>query len=136
MYKAILLLLFIVSVTSSIEITPLKSFLNVDTTDQHEYSKQYSCGHFSRDLEINATKHNLLIGTVLLGMDQGFDSVENHIMNYMFDDGLIIIDPQTDQLMSLDNTGYDYYLLFPIGDPAPSTWYDDFMGIPISDNPY
>ena len=104
-------------------ITQMKYFLLNDTTNQHEYLQWYTCGHFSRDLVKNATNHNITIGSVILGNHPVFRGHNNHIMNYFTENQSIwIIEPQTDEVMRLNDTMYNYYRLYPDGTQVPSYW--------------
>lgn len=109
--------------TCSAEITDIEQFLINDITDQHEYLPWYTCGHYARDLSRNASKHNLTIGSVLLSNHPVFRGSDNHAMNCINVNGLMwIIEPQNDQIMRLNNTGYKYYRLYPVGSQIPSYW--------------
>lgn len=102
----------------------LKLFLLNDSTDERYYiDGEYTCGYFSRDLVTNASEHGIKIGTVLLGPNKDLSGVKNHAMNYCLVNGeVVIIEPQSDELMTVDETGYDYYLLFPVGMMVESNW--------------
>ena len=46
----------------------LHNFLLMDNTDEREYKTgTYECGHFSRDLALNATENDISIGAIWLG---------------------------------------------------------------------
>lgn len=110
-------------VKAETNISELEEFLDIDKTDEHEYLPWYSCGHFSRDLARNATKHNLTIGSVILGNHPVFRGYDNHIMNYVMDnDTIILIEPQTDRMLTLDQTMHTYYRLYPDGTQVPTYW--------------
>lgn len=91
----ILILLMIIftvvtyDVNAETNMTELQTFLENDTTDEHEYLPWYSCGHFSRDLARNASEYNLTIGSVILGNHPVFRGYNNHIMNYVIDNDTI-----------------------------------------------
>ena len=116
--------LMINSARAETNITELQTFLEVDTTDQHEYLPWYSCGHFSRDLARNTTEHNLTMGSVMLSDHPVFRGKWNsHIMNYVvLNDSIWLIEPQTDYIMRLNDTMYQYYRLYPDGTQVPSNW--------------
>ena len=125
----ILILLMVVftvvtyDVRAETNITELQVFLEVDRTNEHEYLPWYTCGHFSRDLARNATEHNLTIGSVILGNHPVFKGHNNHIMNYAMDnDTIILIEPQTDRILALNQTMYTYYRLYPDGTQVPTYW--------------
>ena len=110
--------------TCSAEMSEIKQFLANDTTDQHEYLPWYTCGHFSRDLARNATEHNISIGSVILSDHPVFGGKWNsHIMNYVIENRSIwVVEPQTDQILRLNDTMYQYYRLYPNGIQVPSNW--------------
>lgn len=98
-------------------------FLAKDTTDQHEYKPYYSCGHYARDMAKNASLYNLSIGSCILGYHPTFRGYQNHIVNYIMQDTqIVIIEPQTDQMMYLNDTMYNYYRLYPDGTQVPTYW--------------
>ena len=118
-----LLLLISTVPVSADELDDVIAFLAEDQTDTHEYLPWYTCGHYSRELARNASDHNLTIGSVILGHHPVFRGYQNHIMNYFTVNGIIsIIEPQTDQIMNLNNTMYRYYRLYPDGTQVPSNW--------------
>lgn len=109
--------------TCSAEMSTIKDFLTNDTTDQHEYLPWYTCGHYSRDLATNASNHNISIGSVILGYNPVLRGYQNHIMNYIVSNGSIwIIEPQTDQIMMINDTTYQYYRLYLNGTQVPTYW--------------
>lgn len=109
--------------TCTAEITDIEQFLVNDTTDQHEYLPWYTCGHYARDLSINASKHNLTLGSMILGTHPRFRGYNNHLMNYIIENGTIwAIEPQTDQILQLNNTMYGYYRLYSDGSQIPTYW--------------
>ena len=109
--------------TCTAEMNDIKQFLVNDTTDQHEYLQWYSCGHYARDLSRNASEHNLTIGSMILGDHPVFRGYQNHIMNYAIDNDTIwVIEPQTDEIMNLNDTIYRYCRLYPDGSQVPSNW--------------
>ena len=125
----ILILLMIVftvvtyDVKADIDIMKLKEFLDIDKTDEHEYLPWYTCGHYSRGLARNASKHNLTIGSVILSDHPVFRGYNNHIMNYVVDNTtIILIEPQTDRILALNQTMYTYYHLYPNGVMVPTYW--------------
>lgn len=102
-------------------------FLEEDTTDENEWTQYYTSGHYARDLAKNASLHNISIGSAILGMNQRFRGYENHIVNYMIiEDVLIVIDPDNDRLLFMDQTPYKYFRLYPDGTQVPSYWRANF----------
>lgn len=96
-------------------------FLAKDTTDTHEYLPWYTCGHYARDLSRNASLHNISIGSCMLGYHPTFRGHQNHIVNYIEKDGkIILIEPQTDRLMTLSDTMFNYYRLWIDGTQIPT----------------
>ena len=124
--KVILILLLVFLGSSSVGVhSPLESFLESDTTNQREYTDEYNCGYFCRDLVSNSS--SVEIGIVLLGHYQALNGTNNHAMCYCFvEDELIIIEPQTDELMNIEDTEFEYYQLFPTGHMVPSSWSNEF----------
>ncbi len=117
--------MLIYSVRAETNITELQDFLEVDTTDEHEYLPWYSCGHFTRDLAHNATEYNISLGGAICGNHPVFRGHQNHIINYIkINDTLYFIEPQTDQIMQLDEIfmQYRYVRLCPDGTQVPSNW--------------
>ena len=107
----------------SAELNDIEQFLVNDTTDQHKYLPWYTCGHYARDLSRNASEHNLTIGSVILGNHPVFRGYNNHAVNYVIENNTIwIIEPQTDQILQLNDTMYGYYRLYPDGSQIPSYW--------------
>lgn len=105
------------------EPSTLTEFLANDSTDTHEYLPYYTCGHYSRDLARNATENNITLGSVILGYHPTFRGHQNHIMNYyMNNDIVMLIEPQTDQVLYLNDTMYIYYRIYPDGVQVPSNW--------------
>ena len=109
---------------SNITQEALNTFLLNDSTNNHTYIKgMYDCGYFARDLARNASKLNITLGGVILGYTPTFRDYDNHIANYVYINGsLQFIEPQNDQLMRLNQTGYDFYKLYPNGKYVPSRW--------------
>lgn len=96
-----------------------------DSTDKHEYHDEYRCGNFSRDLVLNASHNGLHMGTILVGRYPALNGTDNHAMCWIkIDDKLIIIEPQSDEQMTLEDIDkkYSYYLLFPAGKMVASSW--------------
>lgn len=122
-YIIIILLLLLINPATADELDNVISFLDSDQTDTHEYLPWYSCGHFARDLARNASEHNISIGGVILGNNPVFRGYNNHIMNYFIvNESIYIIEPQTDQIMNLNHTMFNYYRLYPYGTQVPSNW--------------
>jgi len=108
-------------VVSNITYEELDNFLNSDTTDMREYTTNYTCGYFARDLARNATTYNITLGGIIVSPGPSFMDHDNHIMNYIYVNGSIVyIEPQTD--MTSEDLGYDYYILYPNGRSVPSKW--------------
>ena len=109
-------------------LTKVKDFLFNDRTDEKKYVKGiYTCGHFSRDLAANASKENLDIGVIFLGIDPDLEGYDNHAVNYiMIEDKMYIIRPQKDTIEHWDDcvyqSTYKYYKLYPDGYSAPSRY--------------
>ena len=105
------------------ETQTIDEFLIHDLTDTHEYLPYYTCGHYARDLARNASEYNITLGGVILGFHPVFRGYQNHIMNYYIDnETIMLIEPQTDQIMHLNNTIFNYYRLYPDGTQVPSNW--------------
>lgn len=121
--KILILLCLICSGITDQEIELRLFLLNDATSERYYIDNEYTCGYFSRDLVSNASVEEIRIGTVLLGNYQSLNGTENHAMNYcIINDEVVIIEPQSDKLMTVDETGYDYYLLFPVGMMVESNW--------------
>lgn len=113
--------------TCSADMSEIEQFLSNDTTDQNEYLPWYTCGHFSRDLAKNASNHNISVGSVILGNHPVLRGYQNHIMNYIVSNGSIwVIEPQSDNIMRLNDTMYSYYRLYPNGPQVPTYWKHNF----------
>lgn len=113
------------NVSADMNITTFVEFLANDTTDEHEYLPWYTCGHFSRDLAKNGTIDNLSIGSAILGNHPRFAGCNNHVINYVYiNDTIIFIEPQTDQLLTLDEVFFSwwYIRLYPDGTQVPTNW--------------
>lgn len=103
--------------------TQLNTFLAEDQTNTHEFIQWYTSGHFARDLVRNASQYNLTLGSVILGRHPTFMGYQNHIMNYYVQNGsFILIEPQTDQIIKLNDSMYRYYRLYPDGTQVPTYW--------------
>jgi len=121
--KILILLCFVCSGVTDQGIELRLFLLNDSTSERYYIDGEYTCGYFSRDLVTNASEHGISIGTVLLGPYQALNGTDNHAMNYcIIDNEVVIIEPQSDKLMSVDETGYEYYLLFPTGMMVESNW--------------
>ena len=123
----VLVLVLMVFSTASAEttMTELQDFLKVDKTDEHEYLPWYTCGHFTRDLVRNASKHNISLGGAICGNHPVFRGYDNHIINYIeINDTLYFIEPQTDNIMQLDEIfmHYQYVRLYSDGTQVPTNW--------------
>ena len=112
-----------IGIVSGESISEVEAFLVNDTTDSHEWLTYYSCGHFSRDLTYNASLVNISLGGVILGNSSVLIGYDNHIMNYiMVKNKVYLIEPQTDRVTLLNQSGYLYYRLYPDGGQVPSNW--------------
>ena len=112
-------------VPASENLTELSKFLQVDTTDKHEYTAWYTCGHFARDLARNASRQSITLGGAICGSHPIFRGHQNHIINYIeINDTLYFIEPQTDYIMQVDEifVQYRFVRLYPDGTQVPSNW--------------
>ena len=101
----------------------LRNFLKNDVTNRKPYLPYYTCGHYSRETAKNAAKENIILGSIIVGNHPTFQGYGNHIMNYIVvDNEIIVIEPQTDRLMTLKETRYKYYRLYPDGTQVPTYW--------------
>jgi len=127
MKYAIIILLLLIAPASADQLDDIISFLEDDQTDTHEYLPWYSCGHYSRDLARNASEYNLSLGSVILSNHPTLRGKWNHIMNYFtVNESIKLIEPQTDQIMNLNDTMYGYYRLYPDGTQVPTHWNCNF----------
>ena len=94
-------------------------FVSTDQSDENEYSESYSCISYAIDLKNNASSIGYKCGLVFIYF-QG--STGSHAINSFdtTDKGLIFIEPQTDQVVSLQ-VGQRY---FELNRSIPSG-YDD-----------
>lgn len=112
-----------IGVVSGESIEDIEVFLMNDNTDTREWLPYYSCGHFSRDLSYNASIVNITLGSVILGNNPVLRGYNNHIMNYIvIENKTYLIEPQTDEILLLNQTMYSYYRLYPNGRQVPSNW--------------
>ena len=112
-----------IDIVSGESIEDIESFLMNDITDTHEWLPYYSCGHFSRDLSYNASIVNVTLGSVILGNHPVLRGYNNHIMNYVIiENKIYLIEPQTDEILLLNQAVYNYYRLYPDGAQVPSNW--------------
>ena len=117
-------------VINNTEFDNFMDFLNDDTTNEHEYTTDYVCSHFSRDLSINASKHNIEIGSVIVGNHPKFIGHDNHALNYFrYNDKIYFIEPQSDMISDIDSIyeEYKYIRLYPDGTTMPLTWQLNLM---------
>ena len=116
------------------ELDELHNFLLMDNTDEHEYKTDiYECGHFSRDLALNATKNDISVGAILLGKHKDFQGYNNHATNYIIiENEMYLISPQSDYLEkfidSYSYQKYNYYKLYPDATQMPSKWRGKIQG--------
>jgi len=94
-------------------------FVSTDPTNEHEYSDSYSCISFAIDLKNNASEKGYRCGLVFIYF-QGTTGI--HAINCFntTDRGVIFIEPQTDQVASVQ-AGERYFVLKGLIPPA----YDD-----------
>ncbi|MCK5520339.1 MAG: hypothetical protein KAI81_04440 [Candidatus Marinimicrobia bacterium] len=101
----------------------LRDFLKNDITNRKPYLPYYTCGHYSRETAKNAAKENIILGSIIVSDHPTLQGHNNHIMNYItIDDEIIVIEPQTDRLMTLKETRRKYYRLYPDGTQVPTYW--------------
>lgn len=110
------------------KIAELNEFLMFDQTNTNNYSLEYyNCYNFTIDLAKNASILNITLGGAILADDYNFSGELNHAINYQYNDGdLIFIEPQTDEIISMDNIyadGYRYIKLYPNYNDTPKSWY-------------
>lgn len=109
---------------SAVEIDEIREFLAEDTTDNRNYTKCHTCGHFARELAKNATDHNLSIGSTMIGYRPDFSGFRNHGMNYFEMDGIIyFIEPQTDEILTASDIhmmNYNYARFWEDGTMMPT----------------
>ena len=99
------------------------AFLAADTTDTHDRTPWYTCGHFSRDLAYNASKHNITLGGIILTNDIFGRSKNNHLMVYFIENNTIYtIESETDQILPLTDSLYTRYRLYSDCSQMPSYW--------------
>lgn len=111
------------SEVSNVSVVELNNFLAWDNTDAIEYTDNFRCGDFSRQLARNATKYGITLGGAILSPGPSFWDDDNHIVNYVYVNGeLVFIEPQTDICSGIRWTGYSYYKLYPNGQYVPSRW--------------
>lgn len=123
---SLLLAILISGIASAeVQLSDITTFIEMDTTDKNEYLPWYTCGHYTREPAYNARDHNISLGAAILSNHPVFRGYHNHIINYIeIDDVLYFIEPQTDNIMSLDVvfTMYQYILLYPEGSQVPTNW--------------
>jgi len=109
---------------SNMSIEGLNKLLQDDNTNNHTYtSGTYDCGYFSRDLAFNASKNGVIMGGAILGHNPNFNGYNNHIVNYIYvNNTLTFIEPQTDEIFDFNQSGYEFYKLYPDGKNVPSRW--------------
>lgn len=84
-------------------------FLVSDTTDQETYTNLFICTDFAEMLQYNASLENISIGCIVVSNKPNLEGL-NHMMNYYkIDKFIVVIEPQTDEVMRLDQTGWKYY---------------------------
>ena len=121
--SAVIVIVACIDIASGESIEDIEAFLINDTTDTREWLPYYSCGHFSRDLSYNASIVNITLGGVILGNNPVLRGYNNHIMNYIvIENKIYLIEPQTDEILLLNQTMYSYYRLYPDGAQVPSNW--------------
>lgn len=123
MIAVVIIAVTCIEIVSGESIEDIESFLVNDTTDTNHYLPYYTCGHFSRELSYNASLHNISVGSVILGNNPVLRGKNNHIMNYIIiENKVYLIEPQTDEIILLNQTMYNYYRLYPDGTQVPSNW--------------
>jgi len=68
-------------------------FINMDLTNFNEYTDEYRCGHFSRDVILNARAEGIQAGFVRIKSD---DSNHAIVAFQTTDNGLQFLEPQSD----------------------------------------
>jgi hypothetical protein len=82
------------------------NFLNLDKTDENQYdANDYNCYDFTRDLCNNASAAGIRIGDVYL---EFLDSAHALVCFNTTDRGLVFVEPQTDQPVTLE-IGQPYF---------------------------
>jgi hypothetical protein len=77
----------------------MKAFLAQDQTDKHAYkAMKYNCFNFSADTVINASKEHIRCGIVYVML---FSTAHACVVFNTTDDGLVFVEPQTDELVNL-----------------------------------
>lgn len=78
---------------------------------------------------ITHLKHNITVGSVILGNNQLLKGHQNHILNYFISSDSVIytIDPQNDKVERLDACLYMYYRLYPDGTQVPTHWVHNLV---------
>jgi hypothetical protein len=85
--------------------TEMKSFVKGDITRYNEYTSEYRCGHFSRDMISNARQEGMQAGyVVIIG-----DETDHAIVAFKTKDmGIYFVEPQTNYIFH--ETEMEYYL--------------------------
>jgi hypothetical protein len=73
-------------------------FIALDKTDENEYSENYTCFHFTADVKSNAFKEGYRCGFVYILFS---DSAHAIVCFNTTDHGLIFIEPQSDEIVTL-----------------------------------
>ena len=88
-------------------------FINSDTTDQNEWTPTYVCYDFTADFNYNALQAGYRCGFVYIEFDDGAHAITCFNTT---DRGLIYIEPQTDEIVSIAiGQLYDVYIIERLG---------------------
>jgi hypothetical protein len=68
-------------------------FIITDETEQNEYTPEYRCGHFSRDVIMNARREGMQAGFVRIESEDSFHAI---VAFKTKDRGLFFLEPQSD----------------------------------------
>ncbi|MEM3673540.1 MAG: hypothetical protein QW468_04890 [Candidatus Bathyarchaeia archaeon] len=74
------------------------NFIASDKTDENEYSKNYTCFHFTRDVKSHAFDAGYLCGFVYIEFRDGAHAI---VCFNTTDHGIIFIEPQDDEIVTL-----------------------------------
>ena len=83
-------------------------FLEMDKTNNHEYTEEYECRQFANDLIYNASKEKIKVGFVSLDV---IDSdIYHSAVAFFTERGVYIVEPQTDDFINIyDYENYEIY---------------------------
>lgn len=74
------------------------AFVNSDTTDENEYTEDYICFDFTSDFKSNAFQTGYRCGFVYIELNESAHAI---VCFNTTDNGLIYIEPQTDEIVTL-----------------------------------